>query len=411
MGALLNTEKSINENNLVTKSNRLIEAAYKLTEIEQKIILTLISLVEPGDTKFRSFTFPIKDFTKLIGTKSEKRYKELEEITANLMSKVHQIRFEDGLTQVQWLTMAKYNYKQGTITLTLNEFLEPYLLDLKKEFTSYQLKNVSKLKGHYSIRIYELLRQYLNMRKKERTFFLDDLREKLGCVNIYPAYANFKQRVIVPAQKQINKKSDITFEFEEIKKGRSVNKIKFIINPKDSIIHPLPFPDSDEIIQGKDKEDVVDVEEIAADLFAVLEEEDIKEIHKQALELGFKVSKKIIKNWLEFGKDNVIKVMDSIRGNKRVENPIGFISYKLKNGPDEKEFVHLNPAEEAFQEFINEKKPKSRRSEILPHWFLKDDAIQTFSKFMSKEEAERLWLEKYPEIMEKLNEIRERLPD
>ena len=42
----------ISADNLITKSNQLIEAAYKLNEIEQKIILTLISLVQPNDKEF-----------------------------------------------------------------------------------------------------------------------------------------------------------------------------------------------------------------------------------------------------------------------------------------------------------------------------------------------------------------------
>lgn len=414
MSEKVNSERRISKNNVVTKSNKLIEAAYKLTEVEQKIILTLISLVNPiADTEFRSFTFPIKDFTKLIGVKSEKRNRELEQITAKLMSKVHEIRFEDGMTQVQWLTMAKYNYKEGTISLTLNEFLEPYLLDLKREFTSYELKNVSTLKGHYTIRIYELLRQYYNMKNKERIFLVDDMRKKLGATDIYPAYANFKQRVIVPAQKEINKKSDITFEFEEIKKGRSVHKIKFIIHPKDTVIQSIPLTiENKDVEQGKNNKglEIIDAEEVAADLFTVLEEDDLKDIHKLAIELGFKVSKKVIKKWLGYGKDTVIAAMESVRCNKNVENPVGLISFKLKKGlDDEEDFVELSPSEEAVLEFIRLNVPKTKSSEILPEWFLKDYAIPIFTKYMSNEEAEQLWKEKSNEIMNKFNRIRDSL--
>lgn len=70
---------------------------------------------------------------------------------------------------------------------------------IKKEFTSYKLENVVKLKSSYAIRIYELLKQYEKL--QERTFLLDDLRKMLGAEDIYPAYGNFKQRVLMPAQK------------------------------------------------------------------------------------------------------------------------------------------------------------------------------------------------------------------
>src|SRR5690606_31316286 len=76
-------------------------------------------------------------------------------------------------------------------------------------------------------RIYELLKQYEKI--QERTFLLSDLRELLGAENIYPAYGNFKQRVLLPAQKELKNKTDISFKLEEIKNGRRVVKVKFII--------------------------------------------------------------------------------------------------------------------------------------------------------------------------------------
>ncbi|MBE0317773.1 MULTISPECIES: replication initiation protein [Bacteria] len=389
----------ISADNLITKSNQLIEAAYKLTEIEQKIILTLISLVQPNDKEFQSYTFTIKDFIKLIGGNSNTRYKELEEITRNMLAKIYEIRFEERLVQVQWLSQADYNYKKGTIELTLHKFLTPYLLELKKEFTSYHLKNVSKLKGHYSIRIYELLKQY--ERLKERTFNMEDLRHKLGATNIYPAYGNFKQRVLLPSQKQINKKSDITFEFQEIKQGRAVKEIKFFIKPKDSIIQPLPVPISNSI-----KTEVLNTEELEKDLF-VVSKNDINDIKSLANDLGFKVPNKTIQNWLEYGKRNVIQVMESIRDNYKIENPIGFITYKLKNEISN-EIIEVDPVNDAIQDFIKSHIPKRKikRVEFLTDWMMKNEALQTFIKYMNEDDALNLWNSKKEAIMKELNDRR-----
>lgn len=54
-------------NNLVTKSNMLIEANYKLGVVEQKIILCLASNIQPTDSDFKTYTLPIKEFSKLLG--------------------------------------------------------------------------------------------------------------------------------------------------------------------------------------------------------------------------------------------------------------------------------------------------------------------------------------------------------
>ncbi len=84
-----------------------------------------------------------------------------------------------------------------------------------------------KLKSTYSIRIYELLKQYEHIR--ERTISLESLRYYLDAIDVYPNYANFKQRVLKHSQKELNQKTDISFEFEEIKSGRKVQRIKFIM--------------------------------------------------------------------------------------------------------------------------------------------------------------------------------------
>lgn len=89
------------------------------------------------------------------------------------------------------------------------------------------MANVVKLKSTYAIRIYELLKQYEDI--KEWTISLENLRYYLDAIDVYPNYANFKQRVLNPSQKELNQKTDISFEFEEIKLGRKVHKIRFII--------------------------------------------------------------------------------------------------------------------------------------------------------------------------------------
>lgn len=45
----------------------------------------------------------------------------------------------------------------------------------------------------------------------------------------YKLYTNFKAKVILKAQEELKQKTDIYFEFEEIKTGRAVTEIKFLI--------------------------------------------------------------------------------------------------------------------------------------------------------------------------------------
>ncbi|OOB76465.1 hypothetical protein AXF41_12125 [Clostridium haemolyticum] len=51
--------------------------------------------------------------------------------------------------------------------------------------------------------------------------------------HIYPRYNDFKRFILVKAQKELEKLSDICFEFEEVKTGRKVTSLRFYIESKE----------------------------------------------------------------------------------------------------------------------------------------------------------------------------------
>jgi plasmid replication initiation protein len=213
---------------IVTKSNKLITCNYELSLQEQKIILTLASMVQPQDTEFKEYEFKIKDFIELLGIKDQSKYTELPKITKELKKKVFDIEEGTDLIQVSWLGGVRYKRKEGILILSLDKGLKPYMLQLKELYTSYRLENVLSLKSKYSIRIYEILKS--NSFKKNIEIKLEDFKNMIGAKEkAYNTYANVKNRIIIQAQKELELKTDINFDYEEIKTGRKVTSIKFII--------------------------------------------------------------------------------------------------------------------------------------------------------------------------------------
>src|SRR5690606_19003057 len=124
------------------------------------------------------------------------------------------------------------------------------------------------------------------------------------------------------------KKSDISIDFKEIKVGRAVKKIKFTIEQNNNIMEILPkvvHEGNDQHTPSIETVKSKEAKRAKVELFTALEEDDILEIHNLALEIGFTVNKTVIKQWLKFGKEKVIRIMESIRYNTKIENPIGFI--------------------------------------------------------------------------------------
>lgn len=363
--------------NFVTKSNRLIEANYKLGAIEQKIILCLASNIQPSDSDFKTYTLLIKEFADLIGVKSQHKYSDLKKITKELMQKVFEVRINKKVIQVAWLSYVAYNETEGSIDIRFDPFLRPYLLELKREFTSYKLENVVQLKSTYAIRIYELLKQYEKI--QERTFSLGNLRKLLGAEDIYPAYGNFKQRVLVPAQKELKDKTDISFNLEEIKSGRRVTKVKFIIHS---------------------------VKQIKGDQLNSFEEnlEEFKlvntftnRVKSLGLLMGVQITDEIIQSWEKYGEENVLLLMEKIQDRKDINNPIGYITKVLMSSSEENGEEPLSQDQIILPYLISYFK---KSNETMPDWFIEEKAVEELQLHysMNTEEAKL----KFEEIKKEL---------
>ncbi len=223
--------KNLEEKSLVVKSNRLIEASYRLTTQEQRLILLMASMIRSDDVDFHTYQIRVKDFNDIIGIKDKAGYRKTKDLTKKLLSRILEIRSERSLLQISWLSSAEYFEGQGYVELSFDPKLKPYLLQIKKYFTQYRLKDVIRLKSFYSVRLYELLKQYEKI--GQRAVDLEELRHVLGIrPNEYKLYGHMKNRVIRPAQKELNSKTDIRFEFKEQKTGRKVTGLTFVIYRK-----------------------------------------------------------------------------------------------------------------------------------------------------------------------------------
>lgn len=224
----------MNDQDLVVKSNKLNEARYRLTTQEQRIILTMLAQIKKNDKDFKEYSFTVKEFVDLVGITGKGSYGYLKKITASLRNKGFTIHEPDGDLQVGWLDSVKYYDNEGRFELAFSPKLKPYLLALKKEFTRYQLHNVIRLKSSYSVRIYELLKQYQSI--QHRIFDLNELRSILGIPeDSLKLYGDFKRRVLETAHKELAN-SDILFEYTPIKKVRKVVAVRFYITENESVI-------------------------------------------------------------------------------------------------------------------------------------------------------------------------------
>jgi plasmid replication initiation protein len=357
-----------NQNDLVTKHNSLIEANYRLTVNEQKVILFVASKIQPSDQDFKIYTFSAKEFANMIGLKGMSFYSELKKSTYEIMKKPIQLNDGNKTHQMGWFSNITYNDNEGTINFQFTPLLKPFLIDLQKEFTSYKIKNIAHLKSGYSIRLYELLRQYGKI--KTRTFGLEELRGKLGADDVYPDYGNFKQRVLIPAQKELLNKTDLSFNFDEIRLGRRVHKLKFNIN----------------ITEIQQKE---------------LFENDFK---LKVTEYGVSPPNKDIERWKNYGEEKIINLLEKIK-NKDIKHPIEYINKIVKIEQGELEANEKNNFCDSVLKKV--KSSYSISKEPIVEWLVKEKFIKDFQEIgVSLENAEAIWEKEHSSLIADLNKMR-----
>ena len=219
------------KNNLVVKHNDLIEARYNLTLNEQRVILYSVSMLNREKEDFETVKIKINELTNLLDT-TEKRYTEFRTIAENLIAKTLYIKKGNSELVTSWLSSMEYIKNEGIIELEFSRKLIPYLLQLKEKFTRYELENILYFKNKHSIRVYELMKQYEKIGKREIN--LEDLRKCLGILeDEYLRFSNLESRVLKTTKEEINRHTDINIDYEKIKTGRRITSILFKIESKD----------------------------------------------------------------------------------------------------------------------------------------------------------------------------------
>jgi len=221
-------------NEIVVQHNHLIEARYNLTLQEKRLMCWLASRVKSTDEDFKEHELPIKEFAKLVDVKGDHLYGVLNNITHKLMQKIITIRsMDEKENEIEFVKAAllggvKYLKKKGIIKLSFHPYLKPYMLHVKERFTKIRLGDLIGLKSVYSIRFYELLKQYETIGSRE--IKLNDLREYCGIEEKqYERFNDFKRKVAETAKKEINEKTDLLIDYKEIKTSRKVTAIQFSI--------------------------------------------------------------------------------------------------------------------------------------------------------------------------------------
>lgn len=223
----------------VIKSNALIEASYRLTPAEQRIMLACIAQVRRDQpiTDDVLYSVSAADIAKMTCSHSKTTYDELAKAALRLKRRevwLTERANGDGsheeILVTGWVQSIRYRKHEGRVELRFTKDMLPYLTQLTEQFTRYALEDVAKMTSSHAIRLYELLAQWREAGKREVE--IDWLREAFQLDDKYPAIKDFKRWVIVPAVEQINEHSPLQVTWEQRKTGRRITHLTFSFSEK-----------------------------------------------------------------------------------------------------------------------------------------------------------------------------------
>lgn len=199
-----------------------------LNELEQDLLIHIISKIKNWGKQgeYSRITFNANNFLRITNRNTntfDNIRKALEHLT-NLPIKIGD--YDNG----HWLSWMTEKPKTSDFTVDIPEQIRSFLGYIEGLYVKFNADYVYRLIGSYSKKIYMMLKAALKGKQSESLKIeLAELRELLSLGDKYQLYGHLKQRVLLAAKNEINKKTDIEISIEEIKNGHAVSQIEFII--------------------------------------------------------------------------------------------------------------------------------------------------------------------------------------
>lgn len=253
----------------LVKHNNLIRGKYTLEATEQKLLYKLFEHVQKNNYTTRELNLSFVDFYREFKGVLNKNISkaDFKNLVEGLQDKKPYIIIGDEFIRTQWYKIrGKLDYEE--VKLILDDDVFNYIQVQEKNFTMLRLETVYSFKKFHTMRIYELLKQWSNT-KKVVTLTTEELKKYLNIEDNtgYKNFSNIDRKILKPATKEINDKSELTISYEPIKEGRKVVAIDF------SIIDQLPafkYPKNEKKKQEKAEEQAHDEEIIITEVDDIL---------------------------------------------------------------------------------------------------------------------------------------------
>ena len=226
----------IEDSKIVKKSNALARAKWTPESIwEPRLVAIVAAQVHQDDKEFKEYKIPIPVLLEMAGKSSAGAfYADLRKIARQALGRVIEIKDDKGWAFYSLFSKCSYRQGDDFLILRFDPDLKQHYLELQNNYKGYPLVDFLALPSIYSQKLYEILRSWDDRPSAE--IKLIELHEML-CVpaSMRKNFAEFRRRVLEKSFKDITTKTNLKYEWEPIKQGRKVVKIRFIFSIKKAL--------------------------------------------------------------------------------------------------------------------------------------------------------------------------------
>ena len=220
----------------VVKKNTLNECMHNLTLVEMRLMQ--LAIVDFRN-KFEFDSNAVVEihasvYAETFNVSRQTAHEAILEAEKTLFQRQFTFINDEGRTvKSRWIAHVEYADNSIKLGLSIPVIDAISRIDGKETpFTRYHIEQTHTLNSRYSLRLYELVVQYLKMGKTP-IFELKKFRFQLGLLpENYKEMKNFKKYVLDLAVNEINEKTNIDISYEQKKKGRLITGFIFTVNEK-----------------------------------------------------------------------------------------------------------------------------------------------------------------------------------
>ena len=246
------------ETAIVEKRNVLNELRTTLhTTQELRLFSIYLSKINPYDKNTRIVRFPLSDFQRIMNFGKLNIAQLKASASSVLKSQVFLPKENGGFKGVNLFETFDVD-QDGSgswyVEINATNAALPLMFDFKDRYFKYELWNALRLKAPSQIRMYEILKQYETIGKRE--IEVKKLQELLG-VN-YTRWDRFKAKVLDSCQQALKETTDICYAYERGKTGTGGKwlSVVFYIKKNEDYIDQLTL---DEFISMQPQPEPVDM--------------------------------------------------------------------------------------------------------------------------------------------------------